>query len=276
MKIEPVIPYPDAYRIEPDLTKPVITEIFWYNYSDISDGHQNGLHLHHCHQLDIILGGEVNLTVREGDNQIGRAGDAWIIPPLFWHGVNCANPFRWCSFKFHLGAHLWPILGTKFQRFTVPDFLCQSIENMARRNLTQKQLASEHITSAMTLCLVELIDQYPQQDGEYESGDFRHSLLPLLEKIQNNPSIQWNVKRMAGEMGLSSDYFARCFRQLVHQTPQQYILETVMRAAAGNLVKIPEIPIKEIAARAGYANTQAFTHAFTRVFNVSPAAYRKQ
>jgi AraC-like DNA-binding protein len=276
MKIEPVSPYPAAYRIEPDMSKPVITDVFWYNYSDISNGHRNGLHLHHCHQLDIILGGEFTLTFRDGPDLIAHAGDAWIIPPLFWHGVNCANPFRWCSFKFHLGAHLWPVLGTKFQRFTVPEFLRQSIENMAQRNLTQKQLASEHITAAMTLCLVELMDQHPQQEEDYETGDFRHSLLPLLEKIQNNPSISWNVKRMAGEMGLSPDYFARCFRQIVHQTPQQYILETVMNRAAANLVKVPEIPIKEIAARAGYANTQAFTHAFTRVFNVSPAAYRKQ
>lgn len=276
MKIEPVRPYPDAYRVEPDLTKPVVTEILWYNYSDIPNGHKNVLHLHHCHQLDVILDGEFTLTLRDDQNQMGKPGDAWIIPPLVWHGVDCVNPFRWCSFKFHLGPHLWPMLGTQFRRFTVPEYLCQSIERMAQRNMAEKQLASEHITAAVTLCLVELIDQHPQPEINDEAGEFRHALLPLLERIQNSPNIHWNVKSMAGELGLSPDYFARRFRQLVQQTPQQYILETAMRAAAANLVQIPEIPIKEVAARAGYANTQAFTHAFTRVFNTSPAAYRKQ
>nr|AUN36313.1 transcriptional regulator, AraC family [uncultured bacterium] len=276
MNITPITPYDDAYRVEPDQVKPVITDSIWYDYSGIPDGHQNRLHLHHYHQLDVILDGEFTLTLREGLDQTGRPGDAWLIPPLVWHGVNCANPFRWCSFKFHLTSHLWPMLGTQFQRFTVPNHLRQCIEVMIERNLTIKPLASEHITAAMSLCLVELIDQHPQLSVTNPVGEFRHALWPLLEKVQNNPSIQWNVRRMAGEMGLSPDYFTRCFRQVVHQSPQQYILETVMRAAAANLVKAPEIPIKEVAARAGYANTQAFTHAFTRVFNVSPAAYRKQ
>ncbi len=276
MNITPITPYDDAYKVEPDQVKPVITDIIWYDYSGIPDGHKNRLHLHHYHQLDVILDGEFTLTRPDGEEQIGRPGDAWLIPPLVWHGVDCANPFRWCSFKFHLTPHLWPMLGTEFQRFTVPAHLRLCIEDMVERNLVEKPLASEQITAVMSLCLVELIDQHPQSAIAEPAADFRHALWPLLGKIQNAPSIDWNVKRMAAEMGLSPDYFARCFRQIIRQTPQQYILETVMRAAAANLMRVPEIPIKEIAARAGYANTQAFTHAFTRVFNVSPAAYRKQ
>lgn len=277
MKISHSLSQPDVFGVEPGVIKPAVTEIARFDYSQISTGHYNILHLHHFHQLDVILDGEFTLTLKGQEDQIGHPGDAWIIPPLIWHGVDCRKPFRWCSFKFHLAPHLWPVFGTTFQRFPVSELVSACVEAMGKRNRVIKPLAGEQAAAAIALCLVEFMDQHIQiaAQDDYLVG-FRHVLWPMLEKIQQEPSIKWSVARMAAELGLSPDYFTRCFRDITRQTPQQYIMQTAMRGAAADLLKVQAPPIKEIAERAGYANVQAFTHAFTRVFKISPAAYKRQ
>jgi len=68
----------------------------------------------------------------------------------------------------------------------------------------------------------------------------------------------------------------RCFRRVIGQTPQRYVMEATMRGAAASLLEVPLQPIKKIAERAGYGNVHAFTRAFTQVFRISPAAYRRE
>ena len=277
MRISQIQQHPQAFSIHPDSIKPAVTEIVFFNYAEILSGHQDPSHLHHFHQLDVILDGEFTLTLAGQENQTGRPGDAWVIPPLIWHGVNCAQPFRWCSFKFHLAPHLWPILGTTFQRFHVPQHIRACVEEMGKRNSVKTTMTAEHAASAILLCLIEFIDQHipvPVQDDSLDG--FRHALWPLLEKIERTPSIRWTVKQMAAEMNLSPDYFSRCFHHIIGQPPQRCITRTAMRNAAGNLLTTPNMPIKEIAERAGYADVQAFTHAFTRIFKISPGAYQQQ
>lgn len=265
-----------VFSIHPDSLKPTVTEVVWFDYSEISSGHQNASHLHHFHQLDVILDGEFILTLAEQSDQIGKIGDAWIVPPLTWHGVNCSKPFRWCSFKFHLAPQLWPVFGTSFQRFAVSDHLRNCIEELGKRNSVQMPLAAEHAAAVISLCLIEFFDQRGGHQSEDDHlSEFRYSLWPLLEKIQSDPSIKWSVTHMAEKFGLSPDHFSRCFQGVIGQTPQRYVTETAMRGAAAKLVQVPKIPIKEIAKRAGYASVYSFTHAFTKIFKVSPAAYRQ-
>lgn len=171
MRIDQLHPYPRAFSIYPDSVRPAVTEIVFFNYAEILSGHQNPLHLHHYHQLDVILDGEFTLTLKDYENQTGRSGDAWIIPPLIWHGVNCKQAFRWCSFKFHLAPHLWPVAGTAFQRFRVPEYIRLCVEEVGRRNSSETTMTAEHAASAILLCLIEFIDQHAAMSGAGDSLD---------------------------------------------------------------------------------------------------------
>jgi AraC-like DNA-binding protein len=265
-----------AFRIDPDHFKPMLAEVSHFHYSDLPE-HHNKLHMHHFHQLDVVLEGEFTLTLEGQKDQTGRPGDAWIIPPLIRHGVNCNQHFRWCSFKFHAAPWLWPFCGDKFRRFHVPPYLCEAIDAVCKRSSSRKALTGQHAAAAIEFCLIELFDQYAgtQEKGEYFS-EFHQLIFPLLERIQREPSIRWNVAQMAEEVHLSPGYFSRYFHQIMRKTPQRYIMEVAMREAAANLMIVPPIPIKEIAKRAGYANVQAFTHAFINIFKISPGLYKQQ
>jgi len=269
--------HPRIVKIKPEYLRPLVEDIAWCDYSEIFSGHHNALHLHHFHQLDVVLEGEFTLTLENGETQVGYAGDAWVIPPLIWHGVDCQKPFRWCSCKFHLTPQFWPFFGTVFQRFRVPQYLREGMDPMGCHNAGTSRLSGEHAASVISLCLIEFIRKNSlSQPDDSDLNGFRHALWPLLEEVQLAPGIHWGVTMMAAKMGLSPDHFTRCFKRIIGQTPQQYILETAMRGAAANLLKTPAIPIKEIAEMAGYANVHAFTHAFSRILKISPAAYKKQ
>lgn len=284
MQIHRFPEYHQAYQVIPGPLSPLITEVVWFNYSEIHVkdegiyGDAEWKELHHFHQMDVMLDGELTLIL-EGENgcQTGQAGDAWIIPPLVKHGVMSRHSFRYCSFKFFLASQFWPLFGTQFQRFVAPAYLCALVDAMGKRSSVPSPLISQQAAAAITCCLVELADQHPVRESTDDRlNEFQQLLWPLLEQVQKEPSIKWNVAQMANRMSLSADYFSRCFHRVIGQTPQRYVLEAAMRASAGRLLEVPVHPIKEIAERAGYGNVYAFTRAFTQVFEISPAAYRRQ
>lgn len=277
MNIQQIEGHERALHITPDPVEALVTEVVHFDYSALAQAYRAKNHLHHYHQLDVVLDGEFKLLLQNDTSQVARRGDAWVIPPLIWHGVDCANPFRYCSFKFHLAPRFWPLFGTAFQRFRLPDYLVDSVEAVAKRSAQGAPFSGQNAAAAITSCLIVLSDQHtPATHLNKTPSDFHHTLWPLLESIEREPSIKWSVNRLAAMLHLSPDHFSRCFRDVVGQSPQRYVLETTMRAAAANLLKNPPLPIKEIAGHAGYATVQAFTHAFKRIFKISPATYRNQ
>lgn len=278
MKISSIDGNSGALHIDLDAYVPLVSEVLWFDYSRLtSPNYCAGKHLHHFHQLDVILDGEFRFIIENGDTHIGTPGDAWIIPPLTWHSVDCPKPFHYCSFKFHLTPRFWPLFGTAFHRFQVSPLMRENIKAMGSRCKSQVNYASQQTASVISLCLIEFLDQsFDDANVRDNLDEFRHQLWPLLEHIQNQPNLTWSVHRLANELNFSVDYFSRCFRRVVGQSPQRYVLEATMRASAAHLLEIPMCSIKKIAERAGYANVHAFTKAFTQVFKISPAAYRHQ
>jgi len=266
-----------AYFFEFDPLAPLVTEVVQFDYSRIDSGYDCNMHLHHYHQLDIILDGQFTLKMSGGEKICGQRGDAWFIPALIQHGVESPNPFLYASFKFHLAPRYWSLFGNEFHRCRFPDYLLQAIDALGQRCLRQKILASCHAASVISSCLVEYLDQFPHTHQTPEHlHEFRQQLWPLLEKVQTDPASLWSVDSMARELSFSRDYFSRCFQRIIHQSPQRYLLETAMRHAAGRLLENPHLSIKRIASEGRYTSVQAFTRAFVKVFGISPAAYRAQ
>ena len=278
MRIKIADKYPRALMCFPGMHIPLISEISVFDYATIPpEPFLAPLHLHHYHQLDVILGGGITVRFKDAPAQTGHAGDAWLIPPLVWHQIESQNGYRQASFKFTLAPRFWPYFGKEFCRFVVSSSLMECLEDAGRRGARQAPVASQQIAAVATLCLTQCLDQLDSitmVDNQLDA--FHQQLWPLLEQIQQNPSDKWTVERMAAQCNLSIAHFSRRFHKTVRQTPQQYVRETRLKNSAALLLSTPQMPIKEIAKRAGYSSVHAFTHAFTAVFNVTPAAYRAQ
>jgi len=278
MRIKIADKYPRALMCFPGMHIPLISEISVFDYATIPPGpFLAPLHLHHYHQLDVILGGEITVSFKDAPSQTGHVGDAWLIPPLVWHQIESQNGYRQASFKFTLAPRFWPFFGKEFCRFKVPSALLSCLEDAGQRGARQAPVASQQIAAVATLCLTQCLDQLGSvaiPDNQLDA--FHQQLWPLLEQIQQSPADNWAVARMAAQCNLSLAHFSRRFHQAVRQSPQQYVRETRLKNSAAQLLSTPQLPIKEIAKLAGYSSVHAFTHAFTAVFKITPAAYRAQ
>jgi AraC-like DNA-binding protein len=228
-------------------------------------------HLHHFHQLDIILGGRVTVCI-EGEIK-ARRGTAVLIPPLCRHSYFARGGFRQISFKFHLSPQYWAYFGGKHCSLQLPEYRLSELENCGRHCEAQTPLAHQYAIAAITLCLISLAEAASPAPAVTHDNALLSQLWQLLENIEMRPYDSWAVGALARSCHLSPDHFSRSFHRLLGTAPQRYLMEARMRAAAADL--LDDVPIKQISENAGYATVHAFSRAFKGVFGISPAAYRR-
>ena len=100
-----------------------------------------------------------------------------------------------------------------------------------------------------------------------------HQTARALDAIHSQPAAPWTVASLARLCHMSRAKFARDFMQSVGQGPIAYLTDWRMHLAACDLAS--GIAVAVAASRSGYASDTAFTRAFRRNYDVSPARYRE-
>jgi AraC-like DNA-binding protein len=94
------------------------------------------------------------------------------------------------------------------------------------------------------------------------------ALKAMHEKVER----PWTVGSLAAACGMSRSAFAVRFKDLVGETPLEYLTSWRMQKATGLLQKGDQ-KLFEVARSVGYDSDAAFSKAFKRVFGVAPRAY---
>jgi AraC-like DNA-binding protein len=92
--------------------------------------------------------------------------------------------------------------------------------------------------------------------------------------IQRDPAREWTVASLAEEVAMSRSAFAARFKELVGESPMQYITRWRMNVALTWLKEEP-VSLGELANRLGYRSEAAFSRAFKRFIGVSPGSARR-
>ncbi len=98
---------------------------------------------------------------------------------------------------------------------------------------------------------------------------------PALLLIQRNPARPWTIASLAREVSMSRSAFAARFRDLVGETPMQYLTRWRMHVATTQL-REGGATVAQLAHRLGYQSEAAFSRAFKRVVGVSPGSLRRR
>ena len=94
----------------------------------------------------------------------------------------------------------------------------------------------------------------------------------LRKDIQLNPSRDYNVERIAGELGVSKSKLVRLFRSMYGTSIHSYVQEQRLEYAA-SLFNSGYRNVTEVATLAGYNNLSHFAKEFTKRYGITPKKY---
>jgi AraC-like DNA-binding protein len=96
-----------------------------------------------------------------------------------------------------------------------------------------------------------------------------------LSAIHGNVDTPWTVESLAEAAGMSRSAFAARFKELLGQTPLEYVTEWRMQKAM-QLLQQRDKKLIDVAQSVGYESDAAFSKAFKRVVGASPGEYLKR
>ena len=96
-----------------------------------------------------------------------------------------------------------------------------------------------------------------------------------LSAIHNSVNTPWTVESLAATAGMSRSAFAARFKELLGQTPLEYVTEWRMRKAM-QLLEQRDRKLIDVARSVGYESDFAFSKAFKRVVGANPTEYVKR
>lgn len=133
------------------------------------------------------------------------------------------------------------------------------------------RLLVDRIFEVVLIQLLRWLLDHPQEAGVQPglvTGLSDPRLARVLVAMHEQPGEAWTLERMAATAGMSRTAFATRFRDLVGQTPADYLGDWRI-ALARSLLRDGE-PIKRLANELGYANPSALSRAFSARVGLSP------
>lgn len=98
-------------------------------------------------------------------------------------------------------------------------------------------------------------------------------LLRAWVALLSRPQLQWTNMALAQESGLSRSAFIERFRNAFGEPPMM-ALRRLRLSRASELLQTSNVPVSEVADRAGYSSGEAFSRAFVRIFGMTPTQWR--
>ncbi len=173
----------------------------------------------------------------------------------------------------------------------LPDFILVKADetNTVPLHITMQALDSEMAgqtpgsevvaTRLAEILFIQMLRAHIASGAERNKGWLRAIFDPqigtALGAIHNRVSLPWTVESIAASAGMSRSAFAKRFREMLGQTPLEYVTEWRMQKAM-QLLEQRDKKLIDVAQSIGYETDTAFIKAFKRVVGDSPGAYLKR
>lgn len=129
-----------------------------------------------------------------------------------------------------------------------------------------------HYDEMLAVKLRELIlELHRLEPSETIPKDFQY----VINYISQNYGEKIQMQTLAEQFHLSYDYFQHRFKKMTGLSPQQFLIEKRLSAAA-ELLTEGRLNCTEIAQRCGFSNSAQLSMLFRRRFGVAPLVYRRE
>ena len=115
----------------------------------------------------------------------------------------------------------------------------------------------------------------PERNKGWLRAVFDPQMGTALSAIHDSVNTPWTVESLAEAAGMSRSAFAARFKELLGQTPLEYVTEWRMQKAM-QLLQQRDKKLIDVARSVGYESDAAFSKAFKRVVGINPGEYLKR
>lgn len=136
------------------------------------------------------------------------------------------------------------------------------------------RLYGESLATALAVHLLRNYSVNQPPIRKYNGGLQKYKLHRALEYFDAHLTDDISLDALAKEIGMSSYYFARLFKQSTGQTPHQYLINLRIKLAK-HLLADPRLTIADIALQVGCANQSHFSTMFRNWVGLTPLQYRQ-
>ena len=214
----------------------------------------------HTRMRDSIYGDDIANKLSEADAKLGN---------VELRAVNAknrqVNKVLACVVLVLLLTALF-LVGYLWHRNKVNRLLRQRIDELLQAD-SMSESASEGLTREVPSDTGDDISLTPSREFSLEQLD------GVIHKLM--PAAQADIPHVAEALSLSPSQFRRRIQTLTNLTPANYILAVRMAEAKRMLSLYPKYSISEISEHCGFADNSHFTHAFQRLFGMTPLQFTK-
>lgn len=140
-----------------------------------------------------------------------------------------------------------------------------------------QRLLTDRLFEVVVIQLLRWLLDHPQEAGipaGFITGLSDARLSRALAAMHDQPGESWTLNSLAEQAGMSRTAFANSFRDIVGQTPLDYLTDWRIALAQRRLRQ--GRPIKTLADELGYANASALSRVFAARTGMSPRDWLKQ
>ena len=253
-------------------------------------------HWHEELEFGVVVDGEMIVSVGSKEYSL-KAGDAYFVNAGVLHrGENSTNQ----SCRAHLIVFHPRLVGGSHDSVYWQDYINPLVDDKKLQGLflladvpAQKNVIE--IIQAAWNSYLEQAPGYPFQIRNYLSellllingNRDQSNKMPdakylrsyqrvqvMMEFISKNYSESITLQDIASSAAISSSECLRCFRQIIHVTPIQYLKDYRIKRAA-ELLKSTSAQISEIARQCGFVEMSYFSKVFRERYGQSPLDFRK-
>lgn len=192
-------------------------------------------------------------------------------PPVAGSDFTCARLIFDGGSENPLARALPPLIALPLARVPGLNSALELLFSETDRVRCGQRLLANRLFEVVVLQLLRWLLDHPQEAGVRPgliTGLSEPRLARALVAMHDSPGEPWTLERMAERAGMSRTAFANTFREVVGQTPADYLSN--WRIALAQSRFRDGRPIKILAEELGYANPSALSRAFTAKVGMSP------
>jgi len=235
-------------------------------------------HSHNTFNISIIEDEEIGIWYHNSSTQILDTKSIAIYNPNQIHVTQNRGfkPIPYINFHFQVDWCLniqKTIFGHIDSLLPVYPFVIHDNKLRDRLISINKNIGQDNFLIEDTLknILTELFQNYAQQENSRSS----HALIKKIENyIKAHLNQKIDIEKMALEIGYSSAYINRVFKQHYGLAPHAFIVDKRIQKAKELILTNPKLSLTDIAYEAGFYDQSHFIKRFKKAYSLSPNNYK--